>query len=93
MIAAYRGPDWHGRRWGAWVYFALALALHGALDALTTYGDGVMFLAPFSAWRYKAPWQPFDRIMPEIIGVWLPALAIIRYRRRRRPVDSGSPAP
>jgi len=93
VIVANRGPDWHGRRLGAWAYFALAFALHGALDALTTYGDGVMFLAPLSAWRYKAPWQPFHRIMPEIIGVWLPALAIIWYRRRRRSVYSDSPAP
>jgi membrane-bound metal-dependent hydrolase YbcI (DUF457 family) len=91
LIAASRGPDWRGRRLGAWAYFALAFALHGALDALTTYGEGVMFLAPFSTWRYKAPWQPFHRIMPEVIGVWLPALAILWYRRRR--VDSGSLAP
>jgi membrane-bound metal-dependent hydrolase YbcI (DUF457 family) len=93
VIAAYRGPDWRGRRFGVWAYFALAFALHGALDALTTYGDGVMFLAPFSAWRYKAPWQPFGRLMPEVIGVWLPALAIIWYRRRHRSVYSGSRAP
>ena len=81
VLAACRGLDWRGRRMGAWGYFALAFALHGALDALTTYGDGVMFFAPFSASRYKAPWQPFHGILPEVVGVWLPALAILWYRR------------
>ena len=82
VLAACRGAEWRGRRLAAWGYFALALAVHGALDALTTYGDGVMFLAPFSSWRYKAPWQPFHGILPEVLAVWLPALAIVWYRRR-----------
>jgi membrane-bound metal-dependent hydrolase YbcI (DUF457 family) len=93
VVAMCRGPDWQGRRLGAWAYFALAFALHGTLDALTPYGDGVMFLAPFSAWRFKAPWQPFDRIIPEVIGVWVPALVIIWYRRRGPTVDFRPQAP
>ena len=84
MLVACRGPDWQERRLGAWVYFLLAVGLHGALDTLTTYGEGVMLLAPFSAWRYKAPWQPFHGILPEAIGIWAPALAIIWYRHRQR---------
>ena len=87
VAAAYRGADWEGRRVGLWACFALAFALHGALDALSTYGDGVMFLAPFSSWRFKAAWQPFHHLTPEVIGIWLPALAIIWYRRRGRTVD------
>src|SRR5262245_34850680 len=58
VFVVCRGDRWRGRRIGAWAYFALAFALHGALDALAAYGDGVMFLAPFSTWRFKAPWQP-----------------------------------
>ncbi len=87
VALAGRGSHWQGRRLGAWAYFALAFALHGALDALTTYGDGVMFLAPFSAWRYKASWQPFHGIGPEVVAVWLPALALVWYRRRGRRVS------
>jgi membrane-bound metal-dependent hydrolase YbcI (DUF457 family) len=37
VAGACRGPQWQGRRLGAWAYLALAFALHGALDALTTY--------------------------------------------------------
>lgn len=88
-----RGPRWQGRRRGAWTYFALAFALHGALDALTTYGEGVMFLAPLSAWRYKAAWQPFHGILPEIGIIWVPALCILWYRRRVRPEASDSLVP
>ena len=40
-----------------WLVVTLAIASHGALDALTTYGSGVEFLAPFSAVRYRATWQ------------------------------------
>jgi membrane-bound metal-dependent hydrolase YbcI (DUF457 family) len=87
VALACRGSHWQGRRFGVWAYFALAFALHGALDALATYGEGVMFLAPFSAWRYKAPWQPFHGIVPEVVAVWLPALALIWYQRRGRRVN------
>jgi len=93
VAAACRGGHWQGRRVGAWAYFALAFALHGALDAFTTYGEGVMFLAPFSAWRFKTPWQPLHGILPEIVAIWVPALCIIWYRRRTRRVDFLSPAP
>jgi membrane-bound metal-dependent hydrolase YbcI (DUF457 family) len=41
----------------AWVAVLLAIATHGALDALTTYGEGIQFLAPFSEYRYWAPWR------------------------------------
>lgn len=84
VFAWCRGPEWKGRRLGVWAYFALAFALHGALDALASYGEGVMFLAPFSASRFRAPWQPFHQILPEIIGVWLPTLGIVWYQRRAR---------
>jgi inner membrane protein len=37
--------------------FAFAVASHGTLDSLTTYGEGVQFLAPFTTARYWAPWR------------------------------------
>jgi hypothetical protein len=52
-----------------------------------------MFFAPFSAWRFKAPWQPFDAIVPEVVAVWLPALAILWHRRHARKVDIVPHAP
>ena len=82
VVVGYRDSNWHGRRFGLWGYLALAFALHGVLDAFTTYGRGVMFLAPFSEQRFKSPWQPFQGIIAEIVAVWLPALAVIRYRRQ-----------
>jgi membrane-bound metal-dependent hydrolase YbcI (DUF457 family) len=92
VAVSCRGGHWRGRRVGAWAFFALAFALHGALDAFTTYGEGVMILAPFSAWRFKASWQPFDGIVPEFLAIWVPTLCIIWYWRRARPVDFISPA-
>ena len=62
------------------------------MTALTAYGDGVMFLAPFSGGRFKAPWQPFHGILPAIFAIWFPALGIISYCRSRSS-DSLSPAP
>jgi len=82
LVVASRQPDARNRRLGLWCYFALAFALHGVLDAFTAYGEGVMFFAPFSVARFKAPWQPFEGILPEIVGVWIPAIAIILYGRR-----------
>ena len=93
LAVACRGPHWHRRRLGAWAYLALAFALHGALDAFTTYGEGVMFLAPFSVWRYKASWQPLHGLLPEMVAIWVPALYIIWYRRRERPAKFQSTAP
>ena len=43
-----------------WLVFACATASHGALDSLTTYGQGITFLAPFDWTRYTAPWHPLD---------------------------------
>ena len=40
----------------AWFALALAIASHGGLDAMTSYGENVAFLAPFSDSRYRAPW-------------------------------------
>ena len=41
-----------------WLFFFLATASHGVLDAMTNGGLGVAFFAPFSDARYFFPWRP-----------------------------------
>jgi len=41
-----------------WVFFFVATASHGILDAMTNGGLGVAFFAPFSDERYFFPWRP-----------------------------------
>ncbi len=41
-----------------WVYFFLATASHGLLDAMTNGGLGVAFFSPFDNRRYFLPWRP-----------------------------------
>ncbi len=71
------------------LFFALATASHGALDALTNGGLGVAFFAPFGAGRYFFPFRPVQVspigvgeffgewglrvIESELLWVWLPA--------------------
>ena len=69
------------------LFLTLAIAAHGALDALTTHGAGIAFLSPFSQERFVAPWRPVTNLRAEIIWVWLPALSLLvalaRWRRGR----------
>jgi inner membrane protein len=75
-----------------WLYFFLATASHGLLDAMTDGGLGVAFFAPFDNHRYFLPWRPI-RVSPigvgrfftdrgwevlksEVVWIWLPALAL-----------------
>ena len=76
-----------------WIFFFLATASHGLLDAMTTGGLGVAFFAPFSDARYFLPWQPIVvspisisgffgrrglRVMWSELGwIWLPAALVI----------------
>lgn len=62
----------------AFSYFALAIASHGLLDSLTSYGSGIALLAPFSARRFSTPWSLFDGLVSEMLCLWLPALVFIR---------------
>lgn len=48
------------------MYFFLATASHGFLDAMTNGGLGVAFFSPFNNVRYFLPWRPI-RVSP--IGV------------------------
>jgi inner membrane protein len=76
-------------RFPLWMYFFLATASHGLLDAMTDGGLGVAFLSPFNNTRYFLPWTPI-RVSPigvsrffsprglevmrsELLWIWLPA--------------------
>lgn len=51
------------QRGGLGIYAAFATLSHGLLDALTTGGEGVGFLIPFSAERFFFPFRPI-RVSP-----------------------------
>lgn len=71
------------------LFFSLATASHGVLDALTNGGLGVAFFAPFHGARYFFPFRPVEVspigigsffsewglavIKSELLWVWLPA--------------------
>ncbi|MGA7794593.1 MAG: metal-dependent hydrolase [Candidatus Acidiferrales bacterium] len=76
-------------RFSLWMYFFLATASHGFLDAMTDGGLGIAFFAPFDNRRYFLPWTPI-RVSPigierfftarglailqsELLWIWLPA--------------------
>ena len=63
-----------------WLYFAICLASHGALDALTNGGLGVAFFSPFSNERYFFDFRP---VQVSAVGVvsffrhdWVGLLAV-----------------
>ena len=72
-----------------WLYFFLATASHGFLDAMTDGGLGVAFFAPFDNRRYFLPWTPIHVspigigrfftgrglavLQSELLWIWLPS--------------------
>ena len=92
-----------------WLAFALAIASHGILDALSTIGNGVAFWAPFSWTHYEFGWQPLGEIGPgprgptrllaivgnELLWVGLPSLIVVAIARliRRGPRSQRAEAP
>jgi len=87
-IAAIWFRSDRARMRSAALYFSIALASHGVLDALTNGGLGVGFFIPFHDARYFFPWQPIEvspisprrfidgRAWPvlasEFVVVWIP---------------------
>ena len=75
-----------------WLYFLLATASHGLLDAMTDGGLGVAFFAPFEKHRYFLPWTPirvspigvgrffsahgFAILRTEFLWIWLPSILL-----------------
>jgi inner membrane protein len=89
MLAGFRHVSPRLDRLPMWIYFFLATASHGFLDAMTDGGLGVAFFAPFDNHRYFLPWRPihvspigFGRffsergvavLRSELAWIWLPA--------------------
>lgn len=89
----FRGEEFKQRRAALVLFFFLATASHGVLDALTDGGLGVAFFAPFDRARYFFPWRPlvvspigaasfFSEwglavILSEFVWVWLPSLLVV----------------
>ena len=84
---------WPRRRGRMTLGLTLSAASHGLLDAMTTGGLGVAFLAPFSAGRWFLPWRPIlvspiglsrvlsqrgaEILLSEALWVGLPSLALV----------------
>jgi inner membrane protein len=76
-----------------WMYFFLATASHGFLDAMTDGGLGVAFFSPFDTHRYFLPWTPIhvspiglgrffthrglEVLQSELLWIWLPAAVLL----------------
>ena len=73
------------------MYFAVCIATHGVLDALTDGGKGVGFFIPIDNGRYFFPWRPIEVspigvsgflergwpvLRSELYWVWLPSLTL-----------------
>jgi inner membrane protein len=74
-------------------YFAVVIASHGVLDAMTDGGLGVAFFAPFYNERYFFPWRPIEVspigiepflsgrglqvIISEIKWIWIPSALLV----------------
>lgn len=93
VAAWFRDRRWKASRGRLLLYFFLAAASHGALDALTNGGLGVAFFAPFDRTRHFFPFRPIvvsplsvraffsgrggAVLASEIRWIWLPALLLI----------------
>jgi len=80
-------------RFPMWMYFFLATASHGLLDAMTDGGLGVAFFFPFDNHRYFLPWRPIhvspigagrffthrglEVLQSELLWIWLPAALLV----------------
>ena len=83
--------SWAGSRFRLWVCLCIAVASHGILDTVTSYGDGVALFAPFSWHQVKSAWTPlgtggacrgaaecaFRGVSNELLWLGLPSLVIV----------------
>ena len=92
VAIAFKGEAWRTARARLVLYFFLATASHGFLDAFTHGGLGVAFFAPFDNTRYLFPFRPIPAaplsitgfftgdglhiLASEIIWIWIPAIAL-----------------
>jgi len=92
LIVAFRRGLPSISRFSLWMYFFLAIASHGLLDAMTDGGLGVAFFSPFDNRRNFLLWTP-ARVSPigierfftarglaviqtEFLWIWLPAVLL-----------------
>jgi len=68
------------------------VASHGMLDAFTTYGDGVAILSPFTGFRWKSTWRPFDGLWSEMLALWIPAALVYVLWLKPRLNRTGAPS-
>jgi inner membrane protein len=71
-------------RWRVFAFLTSAMLAHGILDMFTDDHPAVAIFAPVSWERFRAPWQPFQRIWMEVLIVWIPCWLFVRYRSRTR---------
>jgi inner membrane protein len=92
VVLAFRGRRWRAQHGRLWLYFFLATASHGVLDAMTNGGLGVALFAPFDRARYFLPFRPiqvsplsvrafFSRwgaavLASEVRWIWVPGLLL-----------------
>jgi inner membrane protein len=93
VLLGFSGEQSPLSRFALWMYFFLATASHGLLDAMTDGGLGVAFFSPFDNNRYFLPWRPI-RVSPiaagrffthrglevlqgELLWIWLPAALLV----------------
>jgi inner membrane protein len=92
MLVAFRRASPGLGRLSIWIYFFLATASHGFLDAMTDGGLGVAFFSPFHNHRYFLPLRPIhvspigagrffthrglDVFQSELLWIWLPAALV-----------------
>jgi inner membrane protein len=94
VLAAFRGGGVPGlSRFFLGLYFFLAAASHGLLDAMTDGGLGVAFFSPFNNRRYFLPWRPIHVspigvtrffshrglavMQSELLWIWLPTALLV----------------
>jgi inner membrane protein len=94
VLLAYGDIATFSTRWFKIVtYFAVVIASHGILDAMTNGGLGVAFFAPFSNERYFFPWRPIEVsplgieqflsgrglevLISEIKWIWIPSALLV----------------
>jgi inner membrane protein len=93
VTLAFRSERFTASRMRLWWYFFVATVSHGVLDAMTTGGLGVAFLAPFNDSRFFFPFRPilvspigvgrfFSEwglavIRSEVLWIWLPSAVLV----------------
>ena len=77
-------------RWRLAAVLAIAVATHAGLDALTSYGEGIQLLAPFSDARFRSSWQPLGGGIARDTAAFFMACLLARaiLKRRRLPLPA-----